>query len=245
MTKAEPYRPLLLYTGTRAPRAPASSRMLHRPMLSVVHLDLRGSALPALLDGPRAAVAVYSGHAVDSLVASGFARPPGAGRHQWWAVGQVTASRLARLGVGEVLTPPDDDQSFEGLVAAMRARDDLPEVVAALELEDTPRDLVASLDGVASVTTIPAYATRPAESLDLGKERVDAVALTSPRGAAAFLELAPRGCEGALLGAIGETTAEAMRARGVEPDVVATEPNAHALLVALTEACVASRRARI
>ena len=243
MSKAT-HKPLLLYTGTRAPRAPASSRLIHRPMLSVVHLDLAGGALTSILNGPRTAIAVYSGHAVDALVASGFARAPGAERHQWWCIGQVTAGRLARLGVGEVLTPPAADQTFEGLVGAMRSRDDLPENVVALELEDTPRDLATALDGVASVLTIPAYATRAVESMELGAEHVDAVALTSPRGAAAFIELSPPGCKDALLGAIGESTAEAMRALDVEPDVVSAEPNAHALLVALVEAFTESRRAR-
>jgi uroporphyrinogen-III synthase len=72
------------------------------------------------------------------------------------------------------------------------------------------------------------------------RARFDAIALASPRGAAALLEVAggPEALRGALVGAIGHTTAAALRERGIDP-LVASRPDLDLLCDELCRALAA------
>ena len=130
---------------------------------------------------------------------------------------------LAVEGGGAALAQALIERDPRGPVLFPRAldgRDELPSLLRA-----------AGLD----VQVVDAYETVPARGAlahvveQHRRSAFDAVAFGSPRGAASLLDagFAP---DGALVGAIGETTAAALQSRGITVDVVASKPS-YAVLV--------------
>jgi uroporphyrinogen-III synthase len=107
---------------------------------------------------------------------------------------------------------------------AAEGRDELPEILGAAGVP---------------VEVVPVYRTFPDEETLalLARERWDAVAFASPRGAAAFLD-AGATLDGVRVGAVGATTADFLRGRGVTVDVVAGRPSLPALVAELSATLV-------
>jgi uroporphyrinogen III methyltransferase/synthase len=87
----------------------------------------------------------------------------------------------------------------------------------------------------ADVTEAPAIRTRPLHPAVPDLSRYDLVAVTSPTGAEHLLDLLrdARELAGRTVAAIGPGTARALRARGIEPDVVPERAVAESLVEAL------------
>lgn len=164
--------------------------------------------------------------------------------------GRTAAVVQRALGVGiDLATPGGGGALAEALIAAAppvgpvlfpraaEGRDELPAALAAAGIEV---DVVAAYETVVD----PVEVARLVEQLRRAPPH--AIALASPRGAAALLDggFDPRDLGGAapLLGAIGQTTARSLEARGLRVDVVASRPSFAVLLSELGEAL--ARRAR-
>ena len=89
----------------------------------------------------------------------------------------------------------------------------------------------------ATVVEAPAIRTRPLHPAKPDLDRYDLVAVTSPTGAEHLLDLLrdARELAGRTVAAIGPGTARALRARGIEPDVVPERAVAESLVEALRD----------
>jgi uroporphyrinogen III methyltransferase/synthase len=161
------------------------------------------------------------------------------------AVGSATAARLQSAGVSVDLVP----RGFhaEGLVDAFRDSDAchgrrvlIPRALDARELlPEMLRDLGCEVD------VVPIYRTVPADPDPVVLDRirrgtVDAVTFTSGSTVRNFIALldkvgldAARHMQRLVVASIGPVTTEALRSRGFEPDVEASESTMPALAVAL------------
>ncbi len=128
---------------------------------------------------------------------------------------------LARPERGPVLFP----RAGEG-------RDELPDALRAAGVE---------VDVVPAYSAEPNVAAMKRVAADHAARPFAAIAFGSPRGAAAFLAEGP-GLDGVIIGAIGETTAAALRARGLAVDVVPPRPSRAVLEEALAAALAARRK---
>jgi uroporphyrinogen III methyltransferase/synthase len=197
----------------------------------------------ALLAAPRPRwIAFTSANAVtvtlDALEAAGRDARALAGV-RLAAVGAATAAALRARGLVADLTPRE--RTGAGLGAALRAAD--PELAGArviLPRAEEGRDELAEALAAAGadVVTLAAYRTSAAPAADLAwlGERLaagDIQVLTffAPSQVAAALALAPPAAlnRARLIAAVGPTTADALRERGVRVDVVAAAPSAEAL----------------
>jgi uroporphyrinogen III methyltransferase/synthase len=168
------------------------------------------------------------------------------GKARLAAIGSGTARALAALGLSVAFVPARYTSAALGV--------SLPEPVRGARIlipraAQAPRDLPDALaERGAQVTEWPVYETIPAamDKEALAKEfaegRIDAVALTSSSTARSLAAAA--GAEALAkvdLVCIGPVTAQAVRALGLEPAVVAEEHTTAGLVRAMVET-VASRR---
>jgi uroporphyrinogen III methyltransferase/synthase len=154
------------------------------------------------------------------------------------AVGRATAARLAERSIaadfvgdggGADLAAALLAGGAEGPALVLGAHGGRPDLADALAGAGWTVEAVAAYDSVpddqALAAAWKAHRARP----------FSAVAFTSPRGARAFLDLA--GGDGALagvrIGAIGETTRDALVAAGLVVDAVAATPDVAALITSL------------
>lgn len=245
-------------------RGPAAGRAEHDALsarlvaLGAVVLEAPAIALAdpasfAELDAALAAldevdwIAFASAHAVERTAARAAALglPPAAlARPRLAAVGEATAARLARLVRAPDLVP--GEARGEALAAALaphvagrrvlvpRAEDGRPELVEGLARAG------ATVRAAVAYRTVPAGREALAPLLSaLGRRELDAVTFASPSAVRAVLDaLGPaRGAlEGVALAAIGPTTADELRARGLEVAAVPTRPSAAGLADALAAA---------
>ncbi len=167
------------------------------------------------------------------------------GRPRFAAVGEGTARALADHGVRDVLVPDPDRQDAEGLAAAL-IRSGISGANVLIARAEQGREVLASAlrDAGASVTEVVAYRTLPRAVPDhevqalLHGPRPDAALFFSPSAFRAFLEIvgdpAARGfLSGAVLCAIGRTTARAMEDACLPPDAVPGSPSVEAALDAI------------
>jgi uroporphyrinogen III methyltransferase/synthase len=155
------------------------------------------------------------------------------------AVGAATAGALRARGLAADLVPRE--RTGAGLGAALRAADpELPGARVLLPRAEEGRDELAEALAAAGaeVVTVAAYRTAAAPAADLAwlAERLAAgdihvLTFFAPSQVAAVCELAPVAAlnRARLVAAVGPTTADALRERGVRVDVVAAAPSAESL----------------
>ena len=191
------------------------------------------------LDGVRT-IAFASAHAVDAvagpLAALGRDARAFAGV-QLAAVGAATAERLLSRGLradfvgdagGAALAQALVDGGATGAALLFGADDGRPELADALVAAGWRVESVAAYDSV------PDDAALAAALKEHRARAFDAIAFTSPRGARAFVDLAGKAAlENVRLGAIGDTTAAALRDLGLATIVTAATPEIAALIDAV------------
>jgi len=225
------------YTGTRAPSdTPEELELRHRPLLEVSPVDLHIQRL-ARLTTRQTGLVVFSKNAVRSLRENGAheALAPFS-RHTWWAVGEKTSEYLHNEFGVRALYPVD--QCFEGLQMEFEHAH-LPKRVAAFTLEGTSRDLAPILEqrGI-DYYQFPVYRTEPAEYPDVDAivDSADWIVLTSSKGIGALFrtggdpESVIARLESVRIATIGPKTARSARDRGIDVDLVPSEPDREKLL---------------
>jgi uroporphyrinogen III methyltransferase / synthase len=136
-----------------------------------------------------------------------------------------------------------------GPVAALHARLGGPlagRTIAVTRAREQASALATRLQALgARVVLAPAIRTEPLDTQLPDLSKIDLLCLTSPTGVARIFDLVrdARDLAGPRIAAIGPGTAAALRARGVEPDIVPARSNAEGLVEALSG--VAVRRALI
>ncbi len=185
-------------------------------------------------------IAFASAHAVDALL-SALASADRDVRALFGvklaAVGKATAARLGERGLapefvgeggGAELAAQLVAGGAEGPALVLGAHDGRPELADALRGAGWTVEAVAAYETIADDAALAAA---------LGTHRVRpffAIAFTSPRGAAAWLELAGKeSLAGTRVGAIGGTTREALVAADDAVDAVPAHPDVAALIDAL------------
>jgi uroporphyrinogen III methyltransferase/synthase len=157
-------------------------------------------------------------------------------------VGEASAAAARELGLAPVPAAAGDAQRLLAWLLAQDAwagrRVLLPRAEAAgATLPAGLRGAGAHVDELALYRTEPAPFDAAALAAELSARRLDALAFASPSAARHFA--AGLGAEGiaaaraAAIAAIGPVTAEALRAVGLAPDLVADEPSADGLVAAL------------
>jgi uroporphyrinogen III methyltransferase / synthase len=186
-------------------------------------------------------IAFASAHAVDAF----FGAMANAGRDArslhgvtLAAVGRATAARLAARSLAADYV---GDGGGADLAAALVAGGAVgPALVVGAH--DGRRELADALAGAGwAVEPVAAYDSVPDDGALAAAWKAhrarpfDAVAFTSPKGAHAFLALAPSdtALRGIAIGAIGETTRAALVAAGLAVDAVAPTPDVGALVTSL------------
>ncbi|CAN0572315.1 unnamed protein product, partial [Laminaria digitata] len=235
--------PRILYTGTRDPArfdaTPASAKITHAPMLRARSLDLVGTLAARWLEdrATDCGIVIYSRHALASLVESGVLEP---GRAiEVFCVGERTAERAREVLHGAMVhTAPADAQTFLGLARYLVERPALPSRLVSLGLSGRPRPLAQHLEARAGVEGIEqaAYETLARDDVSAlpAPEKLDWVALTSPRTARAWRDLvlrledpeAQRAHLNLRRASIGPTTARACAEEGIPCELVADRPDA-------------------
>lgn len=168
-----------------------------------------------------------------------------AGRPRFAAVGEGTARALMDLGVRDILVPDPSRQDGEGL-AEVLVRVGVAGARVLIPRAEQGREVLASAlrDAGASVTEVVAYRTLPRAVPEaevralLDRPRPDAALFFSPSAFSAFLGAlgdarARAFLSGAVLCAIGRTTARAMTAAGLPPHTVPPRPSVDAALDAI------------
>ena len=159
---------------------------------------------------------------------------------QFAAIGPATANALEAHGLTPALVPRE--YVAEGLFAALNEHVTLDGMRLLLPQANRARPVLADLlrGAGATVDAVVAYDTvRPEIDPVLLAQPVDAITFTSPSTVQHFVELFddPRAIlGGALVACIGPVTADAARAVGLEPDVVADPYTVEGLIVALEKA---------
>jgi uroporphyrinogen III methyltransferase/synthase len=166
-------------------------------------------------------------------------------------IGAATAAAARRVGFGHVETPSARADA-KSLVAALREHVEGRRVLApqGTLARDTLvaglREAGATVDEIAVYETVPAAVDAAALRAALVAGELDACTFASPSAAQAFAacldEPARAAARRTVLAAIGETTAEAMRALDLAPSVVPAEPGSQALVDALAQHFAASGR---
>jgi len=186
-------------------------------------------------------IAFASAHAVDAF----FGALANAGRDarslhgvKLAAVGHATAARLAERSLAADFV---GDGGGADLAAALVAGGaECPALVLGAhggrrELADALAGAGWTVEAVAAYDSVPDDAALAAAWKAHRARPFFAVAFTSPRGARAFLELAPsdRALAGVRIGAIGETTRDALIVAGLAVDAVPPHADVAALVSSL------------
>jgi len=166
-------------------------------------------------------------------------------------IGAATAAAARNAGFGEIETPSARADAAS-LVAALGdrvggARVLVPQGTLARDtLVAGLRRAGASVDAVAVYETVPAKVDASALDAALVAGELDACTFASPSAAQVFAacldEPARAAARRTVLAAIGDTTADAMRALGLPPAVVPAQPGSQALVDALAQHFAASGR---
>lgn len=167
------------------------------------------------------------------------------GRPRFAAVGEGTVRALADHGIRDVLVPDPDRQDAEGLAETL-IRAGASGARVLIPRAEQGRDVLASAlrEAGACVTEVVAYRTLPREVRGdevealLRGPRPDVALFFSPSAFRAFLgalggDRARAFLSGAVLCAIGRTTARAMSEAGLSPDAVPGRPSVEAALDAV------------
>jgi uroporphyrinogen III methyltransferase / synthase len=186
-------------------------------------------------------IAFASAHAVDAF----FGALANAGRDarslhgvKLAAVGRATAARLAERSIAADFVGDGGGADLAAALVAGGAEG--PALV--LGADGGRRELADALTGAGwTVEPVAAYDSVPDDAALAAAWKAHrarpffAVAFTSPRGARAFLELAPndRALAGVRIGAIGETTREALIVAGLDVDAVPPHADVAALVTSL------------
>jgi uroporphyrinogen III methyltransferase/synthase len=148
-----------------------------------------------------------------------------------------TLATIAKLAQDEAVRAPSI--TIIGPVAALHARLGGPlsgRTIAVTRAREQASPLAARLRALgARVVLAPAIRTEPIDAALPDLSGFDLLCLTSPTGAARLLDLVhdARALAGPRIAAIGPGTAAALRAGGVEPDIVPERSNAEGLVEAL------------
>jgi uroporphyrinogen-III synthase len=191
-------------------------------------------------------IAFTSASGVERFAARCRARGRGRPRARVAVVGEATARRARRAGLGPDVVAGDPRAA--GLAAALAGAIEPGARVLLVQPERTVERLAAALaaagarvDAVAFYRTVSApQAAGAASALVAG--RYDVVLLTSPSTLHALLEAggarAARALARIAVVAIGPTTAAAVRAAGLVPAAIADDPSAEGLARAVLAATV-------
>jgi uroporphyrinogen III methyltransferase/synthase len=158
-----------------------------------------------------------------------------------------TLATIAQLAADAAVRAPSI--SIVGRVAELHARLGGPlagRTIAVTRAREQASDLGRRLQALgARVVLAPAIRTEPLDAALPDLAGFDLLCLTSPTGAARLLELVrdARDLAGPRIAAIGPGTAAALRAGGIEPDILPARSNAEGLVEAL--AGVQVRRALV
>ncbi len=150
---------------------------------------------------------------------------------------QATLSTIAARAVDEDVRAPSI--TLVGAVAALHEQLGGPlrgRTIAVTRARTQAGALAARLRALgARVVLAPAIRTEPVDAVLPDLQGFDLLCLTSPTGATRLLELVrdARGLAGPRIAAIGPGTADALRAGGIEPDVVPERSTAEGLARAL------------
>ncbi len=151
-------------------------------------------------------------------------------------VGKSTSHELEKLGfTPHFVNPGNDGQSLaQNLLSLINPESRLLLALGTL----APNLLINKLSEKATVKRIDVYETVAAREFDTGlsdmirKETVQLIMFTSPSGFDVFQTIFPD-CRNIPFGAIGNTTAAAIRSKGYNPAVVPCEPNLEAMVNAI------------
>jgi uroporphyrinogen III methyltransferase/synthase len=175
-------------------------------------------------------------------------------RGRVFCVGQQTASAALAAGLPVHLVASGRSDA-EGLLAQILQAAPVAGLRFLLPRSDIGRTLLsdglratgARVDAPLTYRNVrpPVDAAALRQQLESGT--LDALTFTSPSAVAHFADLlddaARRAVGDCLVAAVGATTAAALRARGIEPDVVPKRPDARALVAALAAHAAALRAA--
>jgi uroporphyrinogen III methyltransferase/synthase len=151
----------------------------------------------------------------------------------------ATLATIATVAADEDVRAPSI--TIVGPVAALHAQLGGPlrgRTIAVTRAREQASNLAARLRALgARVVLAPVIRTEPLDVTLPDLAAFDLLCLTSPTGAARLLELArdARALAGPRIAAIGPGTAAALRAGGIEPDIVPARSNAEGLVEALAD----------
>ena len=192
-------------------------------------------------------IAFASAHAVDAVVGALLASGNdlrALASVKIAAVGAATARHLESMHLRADLTSAAGGAALaeEIRAAGMLGPVFLPRAAGGREeLADALRAADYAVDAIDAYETIPDGGALSRAVRSHRARRFDAVGLSSPKGAAAFLEAlgGAKYLDGVLIGAIGDTTRKALEDAGVPVSVVPDRPAVGALLDGLTAALAA------
>ncbi|MEX0821612.1 MAG: uroporphyrinogen-III synthase [Rhodothermales bacterium] len=151
-----------------------------------------------------------------------------------FVVGSRTADGVRALGLDPVGEGSGSAQVLARLILSEPIHNQLLFLSGDRRLDELPSTL---RDAGTPFAELCVYETRLRPEIDWPVDRpVDWIVFFSPSGIEAVEGTDPGLLEAVHVAAIGETTATALRDRGVEVDAVATEPNAQALSEAVRAA---------
>ncbi len=164
-------------------------------------------------------------------------------RSRIWAVGRSTAAALAEHGIGTEPLPvrADADHLMAAIDPAEIAGRAFLFVRGTLSLGTIPAVIA---EGGGRCTELTVYANRKPSAIDAGRIRamlgageIDCLSFTSPSTADNFFEAVggPPMAAGVRIAAIGETTAAALRRRGLSVDIMPAVYDGPSLVRAIAE----------
>jgi uroporphyrinogen-III synthase len=149
------------------------------------------------------------------------------------AIGEQTKAQLIEIGAAEVLTAEVADSfSLESVMAQLQ-----PAVAVIPSGSIAMQNLQNGLDGRGfTIISEVVYETRPVAAEPKSVARIqsgefDAVLLRSPSAARSFLQLNPQPKLHIICG--GNSTAKAVLATGLQPDLIVADPNPSAIAAAI------------
>lgn len=163
-----------------------------------------------------------------------------------YAVGHKTAALLAKGGYHPVV--PDHPMGGQELALEILNSSQPNERLLFLRAQEGREELATTLRQQSrNVDRVVCYQMAPIRQLDaetiklLKEQRIDAIPFFSGRTAQVFLTLLPKDerfamLEKPILAALSTTTAQVMQSSGMRVDLIASQPNAEAMIAALAQA---------